>query len=134
MTWWDAIQPEAMNCQSMQKFDSTGYVRLIWESIGKATEFSYASVFEVKMGQKPERAFADLREKTVDTLLSDLGTVALVIEGSDLSMTEDNSVPTANCWRCHGGSIQVLQEARVPSSVQLFHCRHVKRTFNENSK
>ena len=97
MAWWDAIQPEAMTCQSMRKTDSTGYVRFLWESIGKATEFSYASIFDVKIGQKPERAFADLREKTVDTLLSDLGTVALVIEGSDLSMTEDNSVPTARC-------------------------------------
>ena len=37
MTWWDAIQPEAMTCQPMQKIDSTGYVRLLWESIGKAT-------------------------------------------------------------------------------------------------
>ena len=97
MAWWDAIQPEAMNCQSMQKIDSTGYVRLLWESIGKATEFSYASIFEVKIEKKPERAFADLREKTVDTLLSDLGTVALVIEGSDLGMIEDNSVPSARC-------------------------------------
>ena len=79
------------------KIDSTGYVRLLWESIGKATEFSYASIFEVKIGQKPERALSDLREKTVDTLLSDLGTVALVIDGSDLDMTEDNSVPSARC-------------------------------------
>ena len=54
---------------------------------------------EVKIGQKSERAFADLREKTVDTLLSDLGTVAFVIEGSDLSITEDNSVPTARCFQ-----------------------------------
>ena len=53
----------------------------------------------MKVRQKSERAFADLREKTVDTLLSDLGTVALVIEGSDLSITEDNSVPTARCFQ-----------------------------------
>ena len=63
----------------------------------KQLSFSYASIFEVKISQKPERALADLREKTVDSLLSDLGTFALVIEGSDLSMTEDNSVPTARC-------------------------------------
>ena len=43
-------------------------VRLLWESIGEANEFSYASILEVKIGQKPERALADLREKTVDTL------------------------------------------------------------------
>ena len=64
----------------------------------KQLSFSYASIFEVKICQKPERVFADLREKTVDTLVSDFGTVALVIvEGSDLDMTEDNSVPTARC-------------------------------------
>ena len=37
------------------------------------------------------------------------------------------------CWRYHCGSIHVLQEARVPSSVQLLHCRHVERKFKENS-
>ena len=63
MAWRDAIQPEAMNCQSLQKIDSTGFVCLLSESIGKATEFSYASILEVKIGQKPERALADLREK-----------------------------------------------------------------------
>ena len=31
------------------------------------------------------------------------------------------------CWRCHCGSIQVLQEAIVLSSVNLLGCRHVKR-------
>ena len=72
------------------KIDSAGYVRFLWASIGWANEFSFCSRFwRVKVRQKPERALADLREQTVDTLFSDLGTVALVIEGSDLSMTED---------------------------------------------
>ena len=97
MAWWDATQPEAMTCQSMQKVDSTGYVRLLWESIGKATKFSYESILKIQIGQKPERALADLREQTADTLFSDLGTVALVIEGSDLSITEDTLAPTARC-------------------------------------
>ena len=70
------------------KMDSTGYVRL-WESIGEANEFSNATIFQVKIGQKSGRALADLCEQTVDTLFSDLGTVALVSEGSDLSITED---------------------------------------------
>ena len=34
--------------------------------------------FKVKSGQKSERALADLREQTVGTLFSDLGTVAVV--------------------------------------------------------
>ena len=99
MAWWDATQPEAMNCQSMQKIDSTGYVRLLWESIGKANEFSFAAILEVKVRQKSERALADLREQTADTLFSDLGTVALVIKCSDLSITEDKFMPIAAVFR-----------------------------------
>ena len=53
----------------------------------------------MKVRQKPERALADLREKTVDTLFSDLGTVALVIEGSDLGMIEDKFMPIADVFR-----------------------------------
>ena len=81
------------------KIDSTGYVRLLWASIGWANKFSYASIFEVKVRQKSERALADLREQTADTLFSDLGTVALVIEGSDLSITEDKFMPIADVFR-----------------------------------
>ena len=50
-----------------------------------------------KNWSETRKALADSSKKTVDTLLSDLGTVALVIEDSDLSMTEDNSAPTARC-------------------------------------
>ena len=51
----------------------------------------------MKLGLKSEGALTYLRERTADTLFSDLGTVALVIESSDLSITEDNFVPTARC-------------------------------------
>ena len=51
----------------------------------------------MKFGKKSERALAGLREQTADTLFSDLGTVTLVVEGSDLSITEDNFVPSARC-------------------------------------
>ena len=50
-----------------------------WESIGEAKEFSCALIFEVKICQKSAKGLADLREQTVDTLFSDLGTVAVVI-------------------------------------------------------
>ena len=79
------------------KIDSTGYVRFLWESIGEIDEFSYVANFEVKIGQKSHRALADLREQRADTHLYDLATVALVIEGSDLSIIEENFVPTARC-------------------------------------
>ena len=131
--------------------------------------------------KKSEEAITDSRERTADTLISDVGSVALALEGSDLSIIEDNFVPTArciqdtkkwhlvtrsslqklrccichlhheqamktpycvrqffakvlntlqgwcHCWSCQCGSIQILQEAEVPRSVQLLGCRHVKR-------
>ena len=49
------------------------------------------------MVRKTERALTDLREQTADTFFSDLGTVALVIEGSDPGITEDIFLPTARC-------------------------------------
>ena len=35
------------------RIDSTGYVRLLWESNGEANEFSHAAIFEVKFGKNP---------------------------------------------------------------------------------
>ena len=52
------------------KIDSTGCVRLLLASIGEANDFSYAAIFEVELGPKSERALADLREQTADTLFS----------------------------------------------------------------
>ena len=51
------------------------------ESIGETNEFSNSAIFELEIGQKSERALADLREQTADTLFSDIGTVAFLIEG-----------------------------------------------------
>ena len=47
--------------------------------------------------KRPEEATTDLRERTADTFLTDLGSVALALESSDLHITEDNFVPTARC-------------------------------------
>ena len=78
MAWWDAIQPEAMICQSMQNW--TPQVMFAFgNQSGEAKEFSCAAIFEVKICQKSGRGLADLREQTVDTLFSDFGTVAVVI-------------------------------------------------------
>ena len=51
----------------------------------------------MKFGKKSEEAITDLRERSADTLPSDLGSVQLALEGSDLSITEDNFVPAAKC-------------------------------------
>ena len=79
------------------RINSTGYVRLLSEPSEEDDELTHAAIFEVKFGKKAAEELTDLRERTADTLLSDLGSVALAIEGSDLSITEDNFVPTARC-------------------------------------
>ena len=63
------------------RIDSTGYVRLLWES-NEEDKGSHAAIFEVTFGEKAEGSFIDSREQTVDTLLSNLESVALVVEGS----------------------------------------------------
>ena len=52
---------------------------------------------EVKFGKKAEEAITDSCERTGDTCFTDLESVALAIEGSDLNITEDNFVPAAKC-------------------------------------
>ena len=79
------------------RFDSTRYVRLMWASNEEEEDKgSHAAIFEVKFGKKAEGSFTDSREGTPDTLFSDLESVALVVEGSDL---KDNFVSAANCTR-----------------------------------
>ena len=48
----------------------------------------------LKFGKKTE---AEPRERTADSLISDLESVALAVEGSDPNTTEGNFVPTARC-------------------------------------
>ena len=76
------------------RIDSTRYVRLLWEEDDKN---SHAAMFEMKIGNKPEKVIAGPRERTAASVFNDLESVALAIEGSDLSITEDNFVPTARC-------------------------------------
>ena len=79
--------------------DSAGYVRRLQESSEEEEDKkSHAAIFEVKFGKKKkaEASITDSRERTTDTLFSDLESVALAIEGSDLDTLEDNYfVPTA---------------------------------------
>ena len=76
---------------------STGYVRLFWESSEEDDKKTRAAIFEVKCGKEAEGAISDSRERTGDTLFTDLESVASAIEGSNLNITEDNFVPTAKC-------------------------------------
>ena len=77
-----------MICQSTQElipqdmFDSCG------NQVKKKTR---------NLVKKAEGVITDLCERTADTLFSDLESVALAIEGSDLNTTEDHFVPTAKC-------------------------------------
>ena len=57
---------------------------------------SHAAIFEVKFGQRSDGLHTDSRERTADTLFSDLESVNLVIE--DIA-TKGNFVPTADCLR-----------------------------------
>ena len=58
---------------------------------------THAAIFQVKFGKKAQEAITDSRERTADTFFTDLESVALAIEGSDLNITEDNFVPTEKC-------------------------------------
>ena len=99
------------------RIGSTGYVRLLWESIEEDNELSYAAIFEVKFGKKSEGAMTDSRGRTADALHKNPEADALAIEGSDLSITEDNFVPTARC-------VQDIKKRQLVtrSSLQRLRC------------
>ena len=103
--------------------DSTSYIRL-WESIGEANELSHAAIFEMKFGKKAEEALTDLRERTADTPFSDVGTVALAFEGSDLSITEDNFVTTGRCIQDTKERQLVTRSALQRLRCCVCHLRH----------
>ena len=87
--------------------------------------------------KKAEEALKEWRERTADTLFSDLGTVAVALEDGDISITEDNFVPTARCkqdteerqlvtrsglhrLRCGVGHLHHEQAMRKPYSARQF--------------
>ena len=77
------------------RIDATGYVGLFSESNEEDDKNTHAAIFEVKFVEKAEEAITDSCKRTADTLFTDLESVALAIEGSDLNITADNFVPTA---------------------------------------
>ena len=163
------------------RFDSTGYVRLLWESIEEENELSPCSGFWSLA--KSEKVFAGSRGRTSDAhfetwsrfhqplkaaisallrtilcLLEDVfGTPrkgnwwpdhAMLCRPSPSKASDESTLSCSivsrkgtqgcttlqgccHCWRCQCGSIQILQEAGVPRSVQLFGCRHVREMQRE---
>ena len=99
------------------RIEATVYVRLLWESSEEDDKNTLAAIFEVKCGKKAEEAITDARDRTADTLFTDLESVALAIEGSDLNITEDNVVHTAKC-------VQDTKERQVVtrSGLQRLRC------------
>ena len=77
--------------------DSTGYVRLMCESREEDDKLTLAAISQVKFGKKAEEAITDSRDRTPDTFFTDVESVALAIEGSDVNITEDSFVPAAKC-------------------------------------
>ena len=75
--------------------NSSGYVCLFWESDDDKN--GHAAILEVKFGEKTEGATTESRERTAESLFDNLGSVALVVEGSDFGTTEDRFEPTARC-------------------------------------
>ena len=90
MAWWDATQAEALICQSTQELIPQGMSVSCGSQVKKMTKMQRFLEF----GKKAE---AEPRERTDDSLFSDLESVALAVEGSDLNTTEVNFVPTARC-------------------------------------
>ena len=76
------------------RIDSTGHVRLLWESNDEEDRRSDAATFEVKLGQRSEGPCTDSRERTADTLSSDLENVAEVLEENT---TKRILKPTTDC-------------------------------------
>ena len=99
------------------RIDSTSHVRLLWESSEEDNKCTHAPIFEKKFGKKVEDATKNSRERTARTLFTDLRSVALDLECSDLNITEDNFVPTEK-------SIQDAKERQLMtrSGLQRLRC------------
>ena len=128
----------------MHELTPQDVVRLLWESNEEEDKGSHAAIFEVKFGKKVEGSFIDSRERTADTLFSDLESVASVVEGSDF---KDNFVLTAYCIRdakerqlvtrsgfqrirccvCH---LHHEREMTAPDSVRKFFKTALQQVYN----
>ena len=76
------------------------------------------------MVKKGEEAVTDSRERTADTLFTDLESLALAIEGSDLDITEDNVVPTAKCVQDTKERQLVTRSGLQRQRCSVYHLHH----------
>ena len=107
------------NLTPQDMFDSCG------NQIEEEDKGSHAAIFEVKFGTRAEGSFPDSRERPADTLFSDLESVALVVEGSDL---QDNFVPTAKCIRDTKERQLVSKSGLQRSRCCVRHLHHERAT------
>ena len=84
----------------------------------------------MKCVKKSEGAITDSRERTADKLFSNIGTVALAVEGSDPSITEDNFVPTARCTQ--DTKKKQLVTGSSPSKITVLCMPSPSRASNES--
>ena len=61
------------------------------------TKMDMRQSWRSNFGEKTEGATTESRERTAKSLFDNLGSVALVVEGSDFGTTEDRFEPTARC-------------------------------------
>ena len=128
--WWDATQTESMICQSTQELIPQDVFVSCGNQVKKTTKKTLMlRFFDIKFGTIAEGVIAEPRERTADSLLSDLESVALSVEGSYLGITEDNFVPSARC-------INDIKERQLVTSSSIprlrccvCHLRH-KRAMN----
>ena len=76
-----------MTCQSTQELTLPDIFAFLWETDDDRN--GHAAIFEVKFGNKTERATSESRERSAEQVLDTSEPVALAVEGSDLGTTED---------------------------------------------
>ena len=80
-----------MTCQSRQELNSSGYIRLLWES-DDDNRNGHAAIFEVKFGKTSEGAVRESRERSTEQLFADPESVASALEGSDLGKSGETTL------------------------------------------
>ena len=76
--WWDVTQAEVIICQNKQELTHQEMFHSCGNQVKKKN--SHAAIFEVKFGKKAEGSIIDSRERTADTLFSDLESIAFAIK------------------------------------------------------
>ena len=114
---------------SLRKSNSSGYIRLLWESDVDDTN-GHAAISEVKFSKMSERAVRESCERSAAQLFADLESVASAVEGSDLGPTEDLFEPTASCI-CNTKKKQLVTRSglsRLRCCVRHLHHKRAMRS------